>query len=97
MKKPIIIGTLLIIGLLTLTQSCFYSPRYIYRVVAWQDADYDDFEKFKYADIKKAHVAYKFINGTKAQTSDVVKTFEEDSTISNLDNFLKKKRLIPLL
>lgn len=92
MKKPIIIGTLLIIGLLTLTQSCFYSPRYIYRVVAWQDADYDDFEKFKYADIKKAHVAYKFINGTKAQTSDVVKTFEEDSTISNLDNFLKKKK-----
>ena len=42
----------------------YYSPSYVFRVFAWQDADYDDFSRFKLAPINKAENTFYFSKGS---------------------------------
>ncbi|MEO0572616.1 MAG: serine hydrolase [Bacteroidota bacterium] len=92
MKNRVFAGVILAVVCLIFLECTFYSPRYIFRVLTWQDADYDDFRKFDFKEIKKGAVAFNFYRGTPDQEEKTIKKFEEDSVVSNLGHFLKEKR-----
>ncbi|MDC8004683.1 serine hydrolase [Aureisphaera galaxeae] len=89
MKRKFIFSTVSLILLILLAQSCFYSPRYIYRVIAWQDSDYDDYKKFKSAPISPSEAPYHFTKGTLTQEQQTQQSFEKSETIKDLDSFLE--------
>ncbi|WP_445382968.1 serine hydrolase domain-containing protein [Robiginitalea sp. IMCC43444] len=75
----------------------FYPPKYVYRVLVWQDASYDDFKKFKFNLIEKADVPYDFINGTLQQKAKVISEFEEIDGINSFEEFLERNQTYAFL
>ena len=88
MNRKLFLAILAIIALLTFSQSCFYSPKYMFRVIAWQDADYDDYKKFKSVDIQSSETPFHFVHGSDQQQVDFRLKFESENQIENLNNFL---------
>jgi len=59
MKKYLKFLIFCLVALATLLFSC-YSPKYTYRVLAWQDSDYDDWKKFDSNPITPGKQAFQF-------------------------------------
>ena len=80
----------LLFSLLALIVSCTccYSPKYTYRVLVWQDSDYNDGEKFKYTTINKSDDPFKFHETNERQSvkeiSDLASYVENDDFIQFL-------------
>jgi CubicO group peptidase (beta-lactamase class C family) len=92
MKKKLMLILSAILLLLVVLQFSFYTPQYVYRVLVWQDADYDDFKKFESIGIAKADVPFRFINGTTDQRNLAQTKFEKQAPIDNLDGFLERTK-----
>lgn len=92
MKKKVVAAFSLMIIFSVVSSSCFYSPRYIFRVIAWQDADYDDFKKFKLKQIEKSKFPYFFFQGNSKLESEVIEKFEEDPSIVDFNAFMEEKK-----
>ncbi len=78
------------LSLLTLIIGCTscYSPKYTYRVLFWQESDYDDGEKFKYATIGKSNKTFKFAEADEKQSV---------KELSKLANYVKNDDFIDFL
>ena len=78
--------TLAIIGTLLLVLFIFYPPLYVYRVFFLQEADYDDYKRFKSIAIAKADKPFRFIKGSKAQEITLVAELEEQAVCKQYVN-----------
>ncbi len=92
MKRKAFYFILTLVLFTVFAQSCFYSPKYMYRVIAWQDADYDDFKRFKSAPIEAPDTPFFFTPGTEAQKEQLRRTFTEALETEDLEQFLERQR-----
>lgn len=92
MKRKLLYFGLSLGALMLLAQSCFYSPRYIYRVIAWQDADYDDFKRFKSAPIEAAETPFVFSEANNAARQEFEDKFKAAAKTDDIDLFLEEQQ-----
>ncbi|NNL16003.1 MAG: hypothetical protein HKO81_05110, partial [Flavobacteriaceae bacterium] len=83
--------------LLLLIVFLFYPPKYVYRVLVWQDADYDDYKNLKYNIIKKADKPFEFVNGSEEQRVNLLSKFQEIDEIDDFENFLETNKTYAFL
>ena len=62
-KSLLILAIISIVG----CTAC-YSPKYTYRVLVWQESDYDDARKFKFVEINNGRDVFSFKEATKDQS-----------------------------
>ena len=84
-------------AILLLATFVFYPPKYVFRVLFWQDADYNDFEKFDYNVIEKADKPYEFIDGSEKQRDNLLSNFQENNGIDDFEKFLEKNNTYAFL
>jgi len=89
MKKLQILGLSILFLVISCT-SC-YSPRYTYRVLIYQDSDYNDGEKFKQAKIAKAKEKFSFKASEEAQSKRAYTKFSNLLEGKDLDGFLQDR------
>lgn len=70
--------------------SC-YSPRYTYRVLVWQDSDYDDGKKFGYSKINKSQVAFQFAKADEEQSKKELIRLTSNVEKADFIQFLKDR------
>lgn len=58
--KRLLLSIFLIIVVLLGLLCAFYGPTFVYRVLVWQESDYDDGEKFPYSTISKGSEVFQF-------------------------------------
>lgn len=89
MKKSIMYFTP-IVALLTLILFSCYSPKYTYRVLMWQESDYDDGEKFKYSTIYESEEVFNFekseLEKSEAEISRLTSCLNDEDFIQFLIN-----------
>lgn len=81
---------ILILGFAVSCTSC-YSPRYTYRVLFWQQSDYDDGEKFKYATINKSVEPFYFNKSDEGQSEKELVRLTSIVKNNNFIEFLKER------
>ncbi|NND26348.1 MAG: serine hydrolase [Flavobacteriaceae bacterium] len=86
MKKEIKYFIILILILIA-SFIIYWSPLYVFRVFTWQDADYDDFKKFKFNTIEKSEIPFNFYDGSSVQKEAFISQFESIPGIVSLENF----------
>lgn len=79
-----------IVALLTLILFSCYSPKYTYRVLMWQESDYDDGEKFKYSTIYESEEVFNFekseLEKSEAEISRLTSCLNDEDFIQFLIN-----------
>jgi len=90
MKKAIKFVSLMFILLTTILLSC-YSPKYTYRVLVWQDSDYDDGDKFKANQINIGQEIFRFHQATIEQSKEELRKLNGLIKQNDFIDFLKKR------
>lgn len=67
-----------------------FGPKYAYRVMVWQDSDYDDYLKFKSVPIKKAAQPFEFISANAGQESQSIREFQQHPEVQNMIEFMER-------
>jgi len=81
---------ILCILFVTILFSC-YSPKYTYRVLAWQEADYNDGDKFKFRRINSGDEFFKFYEPTKEKTEFELLKLTKLTNENDFIEFLKER------
>ena len=67
------IGLVVLIGIPLILACIVYSPEYVYRVLAWQDSDAFDWQKFPNHPLSAAPTAYHFDSAPDPRVEDLLK------------------------
>lgn len=82
MKKSIRYSISIFVLLATILFSC-YPPKYTYRVLVWQESDYDDGNKFDYNEINSGKEVFRFNESNKEQSElDKLSKLVEENTFA---------------
>jgi len=75
----------------------WYSPSYVYRVFIWQDADYDDYNRFSSTALQASPRPLPFVDQTADQGQHVVENFDQLIPGGTLDSLLKSQETYAFL
>ena len=81
------LGLLSFIGILILYGSIAYSPKYVYRVLVWQDSDAFDWQKFPNHPLKASPTPYYFASSPDPRVEELLTSL---SGADNWDNFMEE-------
>ncbi|NNF36266.1 MAG: serine hydrolase, partial [Saprospiraceae bacterium] len=87
MKKVLSIFFLLII-LIVAIFIIYHGPVYTYRVLVWQDSDYDDYLLFNTKPVVKGKQTFNFESASPSQEDQFRKDFSIANSISNIDSLM---------
>jgi len=90
MKNPVTRSILFLTLLIILLFSC-YSPKYTYRVLVWQESDYEDSDKFDYSKIKNGNDVFHFTKATQEQSEKEIQRLALYVNNKDFVSFLKEK------
>ena len=65
-----------------------YGPSYAYRVMVWQDADYDDYQKFDSNPIARSETPFHFHDGDNTSKDRFLTSIESHPEVNELSQFL---------
>ena len=80
------LGFICIIGMLVLYGSIAYSPTYVYRVLAWQDSDAFDWQKFPNHPLSASPTPYQFASSPDPRVEELLTQL---SGADNWDSFME--------
>lgn len=85
------------IVIMLLAACILHPPSYVYRVLFWQDASYDDFKRMDFAPIEKAKTPFYFASAGSEKQLEFENRFNSGHKLGTIEEFLKQTKTYAFL
>lgn len=89
-SMKILIYSILVLLLIPIVFALYHGPIYTYRVLAWQDSDYDDFVRFSTKPINQGNTTFNFYRGTAKQKEQLESDFQNHAIVGDMKSFMEE-------